>query len=351
MSQFTLLITGLCSFVPKFPVQQADNEMTVLMVESSTEIQLGSSHQNHELHAPALICPLSKVLPDSGFRVPDLTFFSRPYVYPSGQGIPENQQDEEMAVFFLDDQEITVADAPPDSLDIIIRDEGQYCPTTDTPESFSWVVPIGEVNPGAELVRDRCFSSLDCDPSVISRLCLTEGSIGTGKMATTIRGKINTWQFEEAGEHQHDSADEDSRALAAVVKYACTSSSPVVLETRLLRTRHQPRRSKNRRVEAIFSQNGGGSLRIRLQPDTEAWVKVMPLLDILQIRQLEERHSDPHFAHLYKVSDRIGELSLKVPYVVGECHALVDLRHLGGIDCPPKQGVRIQTAVSDTTGR
>jgi hypothetical protein len=334
MSVMDLLITGLCAFVPKYPLedwgQHLDNEMTVLLAESAKPVpgHSGHAHEQHELHVPVLVCPEKYVVYGEEFRSPDATFQSTPY--------PGNQDSEElMAVFYLDDQDITIK--PDQNTELTVNlGEVKDCPTSNL-TSFYWVTPLAEVNPGSETVRNSCFDQV-ADPSVISRLQLDQGEITTAKLATNLAREILLWHFDEtdAQKGHAESKLKEGQAIAAVVgvRFNLDDEYGIEFVTRLLHDE-----SSNRRVNAIFAQAPGKSLRIRLEPSDDnkrrVWIKNMPLLDILQVRKLREPKYDDHFAHMYKLS-KDSAVKKKVPITSGETctDSGFDNRHGAGTDCP-----------------
>ncbi|HEX9945542.1 MAG TPA: hypothetical protein VGG03_26305 [Thermoanaerobaculia bacterium] len=348
MSGIQLLITGLCSFVPKYPLEKwkkhKKNEMTVLLVESAKPLpgHAGHTHEGHELHVPVLVCPEKYVVRDSGFRSPDATFQSTPY--------PENQEAEQlMAVFYLDDQEITIQPDQNTELDVDLASVTK-CPSSDSNlSSFHWVSSLAKVNPGSEEARDSCFEPV-CDSCVISRLWLYQGKITTAKLATDPKAtdpkrKILLWYFDDidrAGRREHaNPGEEDEQAIAAVVgvHFDLDTGKGIEFTTSLLPDYQGHRKYSNRRVNAIFERVQGASLRIRLQPiddvNPKVWIKNMPWLDILQLRPLVKKNCDFHFAHLYKLS-KDPDVAKKVPCTGGGVclSPASDPRHGAGIDCP-----------------
>jgi hypothetical protein len=327
MSGIDLLITGLCSFVPKYPLvdgpQHQDNEMMVLLAESYKPLPGHSDHgQGHELHVPVLTCPAKYVVCEAEFRSPDLIFQPTPY---RGNG----DSTDPMAVFYLDDQHITVQPDVPNKFEVDFE-EVEDCPGSKT--SFRWVVPLAEVNPGSEKVKQGCLKP-ECDPSAISRLQLCAGKITTAKLATNRKRKVLLWRFVEINAHQEPMG---SRAIAAVVGVSFDLNKRIVFTTELLKD-HRPHR--NRRVKAIFAKVKPKVLRICLEPvgddNPRVWIKNTPWLDILQLQELRDPKRDDHFAHIYKLSEYPDKVKKKVPYTTGEtCRASDDPRHGAGTDCP-----------------
>jgi hypothetical protein len=332
-----LLITGICTFVPEYPLEVNEgNKITVLMAESVSPVEghSGHSHGVNELHIPVLVCPEEYVVKGHQLRLPDATFWSTSY--------PSNISPSRlMAVFYLDDQHVTVIPDKVNALDIA------YNPVDSCPgdgDSFCWVAPLAKVNPGSQKVRSSCFDKF-CDKKVISRLILDQGVITTAKFATDLAGTVRKWAFLEDGNGKRPKvSNEEGRAIAAIVGAELDVDAWIEFKTDLFEEYGGGHRtSSNRRIDAIFKGVKEKSLRIRLKPTDnkpEIWIKNMPWLDILQIRPLQEKDCDPHFAHVYKLSDVSGgAVSAKLPCAVGECPEFgPDRRHAGGTDCPPAGG-------------
>jgi len=306
--------------------------MIVLLVESYNPVpgHLGHHHGQHELHVPVLVCPEKYVVRGGRLRLPDMTFQPTPY--------PGNQDSEDvMAVFYLDDQDITIKPDANTELEVELTPV-KNC--TGSQSSFNWVTPIEEVNPGAETVRDSCFASPG-DSSVISRVYLRQGKITTAKLATNLERKILLWKFEEADRADSygpsESKPKEGRAIAAVVgaHFDLDEEQGIEFTTHLLHNH-----SSNRRVETVFAHAPGKQLRIRIEPTDnyrKIWIKNVPWPDILQVRNLRNPKRDDHFAHIYKLSKNSASVAKKVPYTKGETclgDSGFDNRHGAGTDCP-----------------
>jgi hypothetical protein len=335
MSGIDLLITGLCSFVPKYPLvdgeQCQDNEITVLLAESYKPVPGHSSHTHGEPHVPVLVCPEKYVVYGEGLRAPDAMF--QPTPYPLNQDYTDL-----MAIFYLDDQQITIEPHTLNELNVHFG-EVKDCPQSDL-TSFQWVAPLAEVNPGSERVRASCLSP-ECDPSVISRLQLRQGTVTTAKLATNIKRKVLLWYFDETDKYHRKHRRKGGRAIAATVGvHFDLDEACITFKTSLLREYGGGyRTSANRRVEAIFGCDPEMSLPIVLEPVgievPKVWIKNVPWPDILQIRRLRDPRCDAHFAHIYKFCEYPVQVRKKVPCTTGEtCRGSDDPRHGAGTDCP-----------------
>src|SRR5258708_4494788 len=134
----TLNFTGLCRFVPKWDIHDKNywkqNQMRVLLVDARAA---------DYVHEPVLVCRFDDLV--DGGRSPDL--------------ITYKQGTEDLAIFYLANQDVAIADASPDSLDVVNSGTATYCPVAAKNESdFDWVAPLEKISPGSGAHDDTCLN-------------------------------------------------------------------------------------------------------------------------------------------------------------------------------------------------
>lgn len=328
MNKLFLTFTGLCEFVPRYPLEEhpGKNEMRVLLANSR---HLPIPHPApHEDHLARLVCPYDSVDRSGGNRTHDDEFWD---------------DGRRWAVFFLDDQDLFLG-SNRKQLKIQLSKDAE-CPNLDDLDnrcSFRWVGPLKLISPDSEVVKNGCFLRDFPDESVISRVALTEGSIASHTIAAD-DGKIIRWRFKEPPDGREERS---RRALADSVLYEMSFSSEVAkLTTRLFRD------ATNRRVRDIYPNGPGSRLVISLlleSNEVHASVKNMPEPDIEGTREPRPRSPiDHHFAHVYELSKTVNKFN--VPHQAGRCSGeplkpcglgmgLIEKfsrLHRGNPNCPP----------------
>ena len=325
---FRWRFTGLCLFVPRYDIERQPNknEMKVLLVDAMRLQHAYHVAEYHEPHLPVLVCYSKDVVERS--REPDAYY--QETLYDGKVGASK-------AVFYLDDQDLSLANPKPKSLDVTYRKDTGVCCSNDgskddqrDDDSFAWVAPLAKISPGSEDVRPSCFSKRCVDPSVISRVTITEGRIHTLRMAMDDKPEVLSWTFEEPGKPRRV---HHVQSLADIVEVQ-QSRRQLALKTTLLR------RPRNRRVAAVFDKHD--ELLIKLEPkhkkdEVEVWVENMPWPDITDTRPIlgQPRFPDYHFVHFYDLSHSYQEAN--VPHPFAGC-GYPDRRHQGRPTCPPAQG-------------
>jgi hypothetical protein len=314
-------ITGLCEFGPKRDIEnpafEKTNQMRVLFTDSHQLPQLPQGTPFvHEFHMPVLICQKGYV--DKAGRAGDKTF--------------KDSGGTTWSVFYLDDQDISIAAARPDSLSVpSYSGGGNGCPAINNYRSFNWVAPIAQMSPGSEVVKPSCLvdpAAGAVDPTVIARLSLTDGTIETYMIAKDYTDAVVDWQFKEPG-----GAATYNQVIADTVQFwSLFGSSTIDINTTLIRAATNPS------VANVFTRGVGSSLPIRLRSagnQVIADIKCMPWPDIAGTRPKstnQQRDPDFDFAYFYNLSQNPGRRT--VPYQVGTCPASTG-PHLGNPNCPP----------------
>lgn len=333
MGHLFISFTGALVFVSRYEVESrpARNEMRVLLAESRPiPSRSHDSHDMHETHFPRLICPADSVVVDS----------ERPaYKLFKNRGMA-------WAMFDLDDQDVFV---PGEREALAVTSPAvSDCPTPDTVCSYSWVVPLSEVDPGSEFVKPECFETLHPDSSVVARVALTQGLIHTHEVAGDVVNGVIRWVFRPVDEETKIERGEQAqgRAIADSVMYETDFEGDTIeLRTRLFRS---PTQST---IGEIYPDGVGSERRIRLRPidgTIHAFVKNMTPPDLLGERREEPvRGPDVHFAHVYGLSQQARRRN--VPHPVGRCdsspkscptnfpprHNTFAFYHKGNPNCPP----------------
>jgi hypothetical protein len=322
---FNIFFTGLCAFVPRYDIRQypKQNQMRVLLVESSMPSDLPAMHMSHahEPHAPVFFCPNDHVYKGNGYRKPDI-------IYSGGDG--------EIAVFCLDGQDLGFKDVVEDQLEVVLGDHAGYgCPNGTNEESFEWVTNLAEVSPGSEQVAKSCLASDRLDPAVVARVKLARGKIYNKQFAAKESrgedyGRVYLWEFKVP--YGPKRGPEHHQAASNIVGFESNYIGAVELVSRRLRGGLNPR------VDKAFGD--GNTLPIKLVSKGEvteivAWVKNMPWADILSIREPQGYEADPdvHFSHVYKVSS--GYDDANVPHYYNLCDYQIPIVHQGNPNCQP----------------
>jgi len=326
MNTLHLRITGLCAFVPKHsiddPAFKQNNQMRVLCGDSSRPLfSPAGTPYPHELHMPVLYCQSGYV--DSSGRPADATFQDPVTTY---------------SVFYLDDQDLSIASAQPDALAVPqYPGGGTGTPNIANYRSFAWVPSLEQISPGSQAVKPACLTTTGAvDSAVVARVALTDGSIETLMIAKDHTNAIVNWEFRgpngNPGGYQ--------QVIADAVKFQTVFSTPVIeLTTTLFRP------SKNPKVAQAFAT--GASQPIRLRPsgnEVIAWIKNMPWPDIAGTRPKPApgpRDPDYDFIYFYDLSTNPGKRN--VPYQIGTVSGASG-PHLGNPNCPP-----VRTAADPTT--
>jgi hypothetical protein len=318
-----LRMTGLCEFVPKRDIEdpafEKTNQMRVLFADSHrAPILPAGTLFIHELHMPVLVCQQGYV--DRTGRIEDRTF---------------NDAVTTWAVFYLDDQDISIANAQPDSLIVPqYPGGGSGCPTIKNYRSFAWVPPLSRMSPGSEVVRPACLVDPTLgtvDSSVLARLALTQGTIETLAIAKDYSDATVEWDFKVPGGKALY-----RQVMADSVQFWTTFLSPAIeITTTLFRSPTNPS------VAQVFTGGVGSRLPIRLLPvgnQVIAWIKSMPWPDIAGTRPHPaslQRDPDFDFSYFYDLSLKPGPRT--VPYQISTCAGSVG-PHLGNPNCPPGRG-------------
>jgi hypothetical protein len=304
-----LQFTGLCGFVPKLPIDQANNQMRVLLVDDTMGGMMAVPAD--EVHVPVLVCPWDRVAQTAGLKKPDRKYFST--------------DGNKMALFFLKDQDLKISGAHADSLSIanyVI----EHCPGVPPPPpeavSFRWVAPIADIGPGAQDVKPACLANAGAgvDSSVAARVSLTQGTIGTLDFASESNRDVIRWEFKVDG----GPAVTLQQALAETVQLDYpfpTGATTIDLEISPLR-------------------GTGGTQTIRLLPVAASTGKVVaaicnqPLLDLFSlVHNPGLRDADFHFKHFYDLSITPPP-ALNIPYPLDHCGSKSGPA-LANPQCPP----------------
>ncbi|HEX3528186.1 MAG TPA: hypothetical protein VH988_14075 [Thermoanaerobaculia bacterium] len=326
-TKFALKFTGLCGIVPRLDITQTANQATVLLVDATAPpsgMSGMSMNPPHEPHVPILLCDAGSVRTGTGLRTPDLTF-------------PDGLQ--QMAVFYLWDQEISIVGAAPDALTFKNDSTtGQRCPAGLPPADgapCNWIAQLSTINPqpsghvGAGAVRAACLDQYpNVDNAVLARARLTEGTIVTREFAPDSSKVVVNWDFQDLSGGPPMNRPQ---ALAELVELSLDlgAASTVDLRTAVCRD------SQYQRIANLFL---GGPLIIGLTSGTgliEATVKNVPWADVLGMRPIPpagQRLIDDHFDHFYDLA--VNPPSRNVPRPNWRCSGLVNPGPANP-QCPP----------------
>ncbi len=283
MSELKLKFSGLCGLVPKKPIDQPNNQMRVLLVNARH-----AGHGTHSVyHTPVLVCENRLVKTGLGLRSPDRKYWD-----------PRTRLS--MALFSLDDQDVSIIGAPPNSLTFKGPAAVATCPTSTTmAESFAWTGPMKGVSPGSEIVKAECLAPDNVDASVAGRVAVTAGEVKTSVSAADNDKTILQWEFRQNPEEPPVPL---VQALAEEVQLSYTFDTPTIeLQTQKFGPPAQPTQI------------------VRLTPivgTAVAWILNMPWEDILSRRmysQTDHRDPDYHFAHFYDLSESPGDKNIPYP--------------------------------------
>jgi hypothetical protein len=338
-AKFYLRFTGLCEFVPRYDIEDAGhykkNRVKILLVDTNELPDVPHEHDSphaYDLHFPVFVCPLENVYCNGIYRRPDATYYYN-----------QDGNEKEMAVFYLDDQDVWIANPQrtEDSLEIVYRERtGTGCIRKGTSqdqeytadyESFSWVAPLAEISPGSESVDPNCLCREGVDSSALARVELREGRLTTYLLAMDGDNKVVNWRFKLPDLPDGKLGVEHRQALADIVELEANLGTEIVMNTRLIRI------SKNMRVRSIFASEDK-VLPIRVvsvkNESVTAWIKNMPWAEIFEIRLLRSgpRMPEVHFAHFYKMSLNYDDAN--VPHPAGQC-GFRPTDHQGNPNCPP----------------
>ncbi len=331
MATLSIRFTGLCVFVPKYDLDDCQfygkNSMKMLFVDTAESVEQHhamAGYQAHELHLPLLICPYEKVITGTGLRSPDACFVATDQI---------EAEQQKMAVFYLDDQELTI-DEDGEYLEVIHK-SGYYeaCPTEDKLKLFNWVAPLAQVCPGSELIRPSCLREIKygVDSAVLGRMLLNRGKIRTEQMAVDLDHRIIKWRFKPLTGSYDECGTWYEQAIADTVELEMNRGHYTTLIATLLR---EPR---NPRIKESFEQKSKLPIKLDTTANLVVWVKNMPWPDATGSRRGSPRSRQPdyHFAHFYSLS-RFYQ-GLHVPFPHRLCDQ-IDNRHNGNPNCPPAVG-------------
>jgi hypothetical protein len=314
-----ILMTGLCAFVPRDDIEKnpKDNQMRVLLVESSTGMDMSSMAMGytHEPHVPVLVARHVNVNHADAYRRPDLT-------YTDWFG-------EAWDVFCLDGQDLRIKAAQPHRLEIDVFDgAGVGYPTDENQTSFQWVANLAKISPGSEKVDDSCLKTPP-DPAIVARLALTEGRVFSYLLASDGGRSTVLWKYKIPNVAKRGPSHR--QAAANVVGFESHFAESVEILAKPFA------KNLNTRMDRLFERISEPP-PIGLKPENgekglEIWVKNMPWADILGTRKPEgfKFKPDVHFAHLYKVSENYEDVN--VPHFCEERYPS-DL-HQGNPNCQP----------------
>jgi len=313
-----LRFTGLCGFVPKLPINQASNQMRVLLVNAQQADPNDPHGSHHEPHLPVLICDWDGVerqpAPGVNLRTEDRVFF---------------EGGTKKALFFLAGQDVRVGSALPNSLTISngIASPHPVCPDVTTgPGSnrsfFEWVSPLVLISSGSQNIRPACLNP-NPDPSVLARIALTEGSIRTFQFAVDSSGGVVKWEFKVP---VTGTPIAHQQALAEVVQYDFEFSTGTTIDVVCRPFGGNATQDKTIRLKLTTIGLGGRAI---------AEIKNIPLLDLFSTRPLPPGHRDIdfHFSHFYRMSNAAGNRNVPHP-LTNRCPGTGGPA-LGNPLCPP----------------
>jgi len=304
-----LKFTGLCGLVPKKPIDEANNQLRVFLVDVRNPS--GHDGHQHEQHAPVLTCEFARVVTGSGLREPD-----RIYMDPKHFVL--------MALFDLSDQDLRIDGATGNSLTFAGPSSIGTCPTINNIDSFSWTAPLASISTGSATLRASCFSPTNVDTSVVARVSITQGVVSTSKMARDTSNKILKWEFKVS---PTGSPVALKRAIGEEVELRYTfNSSDIDFKTRNFRSSTSPTET------------------IRLKPPANnivtAAVQNVPwkeLLSVVHNPKPDHRDPDHHFVHFYDWSQTPGVKNIPHPLLtVSRCSEVPPpAPGLNNTQCPP----------------
>jgi hypothetical protein len=321
---FRILMTGLCAFVPKREIKEVSegNQMRVLLVESTSRADVMDAEMNHahEPHVPVLIAAVENVVSSGDYRKPDL-------IYSEG----------ELAVFYLEGQDLKVNGAQADNLSIFLEvGAGCGCPhprptgsdVRSQKHSFEWVPSFEDISPGSKGVDDACLGD-SVDSSVVARVELREGEVYTSQLCSQVK-EVFLWQYKIPNTPKRGASHR--QAAAQVVGFEAFFEETVELSAKNFKGLPNPS------LRSTSKDNNEGI--IKLVPSDEeseivVWIMNMPWADILRTRYPEGYLDKPdiHFAHLYKILLDYNEVN--VPHLYGQCPVPMPPIHQGNPNCQP----------------
>ncbi len=321
MTDLSLLMTGLCAFVPRYKIEEQEkerkgNRMRVLLIDSSRPADLPHMyHQHvHELHVPVLICNYDDV--DGWGRQEDLRFLD-------AKGVIK-------ALFYLDDQDVEIDSDQKESLEVVGKPIGYDCKDVKA-DSFFCVAPLEKISPESACPHDDCLKDVGVHKDVVSRIVLKEGAIKSGKLATRLDSrkqyKVVNWLYKVVD--QDAQRRQLHRQVAADIVQVDVSLRSVKFNTKLFRDPRNPV------VKRTFGDEKTLTIRLKPRAKMEVFIKNMPWPDILGTRTMEEYdpNVDLHFAHFYKITQ--SDLpEINVPHKDDLCD-YNDNRHAGNPNCQP----------------
>ncbi|HVT61754.1 MAG TPA: hypothetical protein VHR45_25570 [Thermoanaerobaculia bacterium] len=298
-----LKFTGLCAFVPHTSGKAA----RVLLVDTSGDPSDHCAPELNEPHEPVLVFD-RRFVAAANRRQPDMTF---------SNGNP-------MAICYLHDMDLAIGAAREDALFIENGPIGN-CPIDNDHRSLAWVAALPEIDQSAGEVHAECLAASDVHPSVAARVRLTEGSLRTTELSGIPQSSWVRWSFQPRDGGRTIDLD---RAMAEVVELEVdVPGSEVRLETARFRG------SLAALPPLILAPRNG---------QVTAWVKNMPLLDVLGKRSPEavvvnqRRAQDAHFEHFYTLSPHDpGPGRRATPFPVGTCLAAAPPPFVPTPMCPP----------------
>jgi hypothetical protein len=328
-NKFTILMTGLCAFVPKKDIRQVteNNQMRVLMVESSSsaDIMDADMAHAHESHVPVLIAPRKNVCDGDAYRQPDLVYYG-------------DKLTEQLALFYLEGQDLKISGAQDCNLTVFLEPgAGNNCPhrhidsETQHKYSFDWVPGFDDISPGSQGVDEACLSRRG-DPSVAARIELRDGEVYTYRLGVH---EVFLWQYKAPNNSRRGSSHR--QAAAQLVGFDTSFGEAVELLTSCFR------RPSNPILDLVFQAKNERTIKLIPQGGEEIFVLVenMPWADILHTREPADSRERPdiHFAHLYKILLYYNDLN--VPHFYDVCpdspkQPLLPLPfHQGSPNCQP----------------
>ncbi len=263
MSNLIVTFTGLGGFVPN----TASNQASLLLFGGD----LHHWRSVDSIHLPVVVFRMDQ-FQDSGIRRPDLRFQGK--IHPH-----QDAAEVELGLYFLQNLDVAVAGADPNSLSIVDRSLVKECPTNADRSSFSWLAPIDHIMSGKGTVKGSCLGGSP-PPSVAARVRLRQGELRVVHFASSPDRR--KWKF---GLPQGTPNILD-RAIADVLDLEAPMGNAVEITLTPLR---QPARPGAIRLKPVKTE------------DVDVSIRNLPLLDVLGVRK-GTTVLDYHFDNLYRFS-------------------------------------------------
>jgi hypothetical protein len=295
--------TGLCALVPAKEVGQANNEATILLVNSR---QSHDPNHPHEPHHSVLLAQ-QKHFPNTADNRQH-SFVLQPIVGPSLKVCPLGG--EALTLIGLTDDGRLIP-LPSDSLTFTTQPAvTPPCPTNDNVPNINWIAK----NPGN--LSSDLLTSMDVCDTVAVRMHLTVGTLSNGGFRYAQRGGVFgvvRWRFSEGA----------SKALGEEVLYECRIPPMSQIAKVILQSTNFTNCPERRNIMLTPDDDEGL---------VEAFFANQPISSLLSIDPPRPFDPDYHFTEYYRLCRQPRPTIFPVPDLAELCPPFADPSNP---KCPP----------------